>query len=232
MNENDNVKRYEAAAEESDWLEISYLQRNYLKEELESATADDSAGDYYVPPRRRAARAQNAQRQSPEKGKKMPLFFRVAIAVTALVVLLTGLLLIDANFNGNIFETAKTVFTWDALFGKKPAETDNTIKLTPNATITEVAPNGTITLTGGRVATSLKAGKVVAATSKTVTVEIDTDTRIVYSNLTEVLVTVGQDVERGEALGKYAGTMCINIVFEDKVVSNIVGSIDSFVWAS
>jgi hypothetical protein len=101
-----------------------------------------------------------------------------------------------------------------------------------NATVSNIASDGTVSLTGGSICLNLAKGKVKSVTEKSVTIEIDQDIYYVYSSLTEVMVKEGDTVELYDVLGKYQGTLNINVVINNTVVTNITGTSTSFEWSN
>lgn len=212
MNKYENVNKYECEGVESDWLEISYTQRNYLQEE-------EDALNNSLPP------------ITAKPKKKTSKLLKYAVGVLVALIIVGGMLFVDAKTGGNVFQTAKEVFTSTVLGKISQADGDKIkVELPITAQIDSIAADGTIVIKGGKVANCLLAGKVIGVTASTVTVEVDADVKMIYSNLTNVVVVVGQQLTKFDVVGKYQDTTTVNVLYNDQLVTQIVGSDSSFEW--
>ncbi len=74
-------------------------------------------------------------------------------------------------------------------------------------------------------------GKVTAATENSVTVAIDENTSITYSNLTDVYVAVDDVVTTNSLLGKYEKNFTATILNGNgEAVKDVVGSDKQLTW--
>ncbi len=204
------VNRCEAIANESDWLEVSYTKRNYIEEEKASESA------------------QNRVYKSKPRIPKFVKYIAVALAVITIIV---GMIIVDANVDGNIFSTAKSVFTSTLFNGQTPSVASSKVTLPSTAVISNVSSDGTVSLSGGKVATALTTGKVINTTATTVTVQVSDKVKMIYSALTSVLVKEGDELTQYQAIGKYNETTKVNVLYCDELVTKIVGSDYSFEWS-
>ncbi|MEG1527581.1 MAG: hypothetical protein RR248_02545 [Clostridia bacterium] len=197
---------------ESDWLDITYTQRNYLKEE-------EKLSSYSPPPKRKKIKVGN--------------IVKYAVAVVFLLVALAGMLFVKTE-NG-VFQTARLTYTssllqdLDFLSIDKP---DNIVKLPATASIDKVLPDGTVILKGGKVATCLAKGKVIEVKPNSVTIKVDEKTLMVYSNLSKVVVKQGQELEQFDCIGKYEQTTGVSVIYNGEAVTEVVGDTYSFSWES
>ncbi len=198
--EYDGVKSVVCDAEESDWLDISYSER-------------------YVQPQ-------------PKKGKalKMPKFnkaWKIAVVAVMCVAVLTAMLFIDGDFKQDVFDAVKTAVA--SVFGDNKQEAENKINIPCNLNLVDVN-NGVMTFNGGRVATSLTDGKVTNVSETSITVAMDEKTSIVYSDLTSVMVKIGDEVAANCLLGKYDSQYTATITQDGEVVKQVVGSETQLTW--
>ena len=80
------------------------------------------------------------------------------------------------------------------------------------------------------MALSLTQGTVSETTADSVTVSMDDKTSVVYTNLTTVLVNVGDKVDANSLLGKYDEQYQASILQEGEVVKQVVGSETQLTW--
>lgn len=205
--EQNKVSKYQCDAVESDWLDITYTQRKYLEEE---------AAVYEPKPQKKPLLSANA--------------FKTLAVVLVIVAIVCGMIFI--NGNSDIFETARLAYTSSVLKNISGITARITVELPLNATIKGVDSDGTIELTGGRLCMSLSEGKVKSVTQTAVTVEIEEDIYYVYSNLTSVMAKEGDEVTTDTILGQYSEVMKVNVLVNNVVVTNIMGTDNSFEWSN
>lgn len=199
----DGVNSIVCDAEESDWLDVSYSERNYVDK-----------------PKRERKKINFKKINKPIK--------IIAVAVLCLAILAT-LLLIDNQFAKDVFETAKAAFA-STVFAERQQEPVNaSVSIPSNVDLVDVA-DGVATFGGGKATVSFTAGKVTEATETSVTVAIDDSTSIVYGNLTNVFVSVGDDVAVNTLLGKYDGSFTAQICIAGETVVDVVGSESQLTW--
>lgn len=198
--EYDGVKSVVCDAEESDWLDISYSER-------------------YVQPQ-----------QKQKKTRKLPKFnkvWKIAVVAVMCVAVLAAMLFIDGDFKQGVFDAVKTAVA--SVFGDTKQEAENKINIPCNLNLVNVT-DGVMTFNGGRAATSLTDGKVTKVSENSVTVAIDEKTSIVYSDLTSVMVSVGDSVAANSLLGKYDSQYSATITQDGEVVKQVVGSETQLTW--
>ena len=114
--------------------------------------------------------------------------------------------------------------------GNKPTPISAKIELPSNVDLVEVN-EGVATFSGGRATLSFTDGKVTAATENSVTVAIDENTSITYSNLTDVYVAVDDVVTTNSLLGKYEKNFTATILNGNgEAVKDVVGSDKQLTW--
>ena len=205
MSDYQGINTVVSDGEENDWLEVSYANRKYVEE--------------------------NKPKPSVRNNKKyISVLKYTAMALVAFAVL-AGLLFVDSNFDGNVFETARATFTsqlpvWHAVSNAP----DGTIEIPYTMTVDNV-DNGVVYLSGGRAVVSFTDGTVSQVGEDSLTVDIDENTRIVYSDLTAIYVTEGQEVTRNTLLAKYNDTATITILYNGEIVEDVVGSENSVQWS-
>ena len=191
-------------AEESDWLDVSYTERKYLKDQpkqqrFHNAVAKIKTGEAW----------------------------KFAIVAVLCVAVLATMLFVDGDFKQDVFDAVKTAAT--SVFGGGETSKTNQINIPCNATLVDIS-DGVMTFNGGRVALSLTQGTVSETTADSVTVSMDDKTSVVYTNLTTVLVNVGDKVDANSLLGKYDEQYQASILQEGEVVKQVVGSETQLTW--
>lgn len=200
----DGVSSVVCDAEESDWLDVSYSERNYVEQDPEP---------------RKARRNFNIKITKPVK---------IAAIALLCVALLAALLFVDGKFAKDVFQTAKAAYS-TSVFTLPQQKTDvNVIEIPSNLDLVEVA-DGVASFTGGRAALSFTDGKVTAVGEGTVTVAVDDELCIVYSQLTDIYVAVGDEVSVNSLLAKYSDTFCATLTVGD-AVADVVGSETQLTW--
>ncbi len=150
--------------------------------------------------------------------------WKPAAACLVIVGVLIGMRYADAGFVGDVFGYAKDTFTSTIVAPQTEADNPNTVVMPSNA---EVAiTDGDITLSGGSLAVNLKAGTVTDVTETGVTVSVGDKFDIVYSNLSEVLVNVGDSVAQYHVLGKYDDSAIVNLIVDGQKLTGV--SADGF----
>lgn len=193
------VTNYSCDAQENDWLSVTYTQRNYIKED---------------------------ETQKPVKKKDVirrtggwfHKNLKYVVAGVLLLAVVAGMLL--AGGEGGVFQTARTAYTSTLLedVGAINSVTSTyKVNLPATLAVEEITEDGTVVLSGGKVAQCLQSGTVTAITESTLTVKISDDTEIVYSALTDILVKEGETVEQYACLGRYDGSMRVNVVCNGEI---------------
>lgn len=178
----------------------------------------------YVQKKYQKNKAKKANK-TQKRGRKL---FYTAAVVVVLVGAVLGLAFLDTGFVGNIFQTAKDTFT-SGIFAPK----QQIIQLPANAEVYSYT-NGDIVVGGGNVLFNISKGTVksIDAEQGKVVVSISDKYDIVYSNLTEIMVTVGQIVEKYVLIGRYSDTATINVLKEGVKVSEVICQDYKLVWAT
>ena len=191
-------------AEESDWLDISYTERKYIDRPKKSR--------FHLP-------------KIKIKFKKAWTYVAVAFVCVAV---LAGLLFVDGNFTRDVFSAVRTAST--SVFTRPQHITENKVNIPCNLTLIEIN-DGVMTFGGGSVALSLTQGTVKEIAEDSVTIAVDEDTEIVYYNLNNLLVSVGDKIDENAVLGKYDGTFTVAILENGQVVKGVVGSENQLKWS-
>ncbi len=190
-------------AEESDWLDVSYSERKYVEKPAKKKKINFKF----------------------KLNKKIKIFAIAAVCVAALACMM----FIDGNFSKEVFNTVKTAYS-SVFIGNKPTPISAKIELPSNVDLVEVN-EGVATFSGGRATLSFTDGKVTAATENSVTVAIDENTSITYSNLTDVYVAVDDVVTTNSLLGKYEKNFTATILNGNgEAVKDVVGSDKQLTW--
>ncbi len=196
----DVVNGVTSDAEECDWLDVSYSER-YMDKKPQKAV-------------------KNKRKLKLNKG------WKIAIVAVLCVAVLAATLFADGDFKKDVFAAVKTATS--SLFGKT-AQTENKINVPCNLTLVDVN-EGVMTFSGGRAVLSLTDGTVSGVTENSVTVSLDDNTSIVYSDLTSVMVSVEDKISENSLLGKYDGQFVATILRDGEVVKQVVGSETQLVW--
>lgn len=191
-------------AEESDWLDISYTERKYIDKEKKSR--------FHLP-------------KIKLKIKKVWMYAAIALVCVAV---LAALLFVDGNFTDDVFNAVKTAST--SVFTRPENITENKINIPCNVTLMEVN-DGVMTFGGGRAALSLTGGKVTAVGEDSVTVQLSDDTQIVYSQLDNIYVAVGDEIAESTLIGKYSDSYTASIFEKGEIVKEVVGSETQLKWS-
>lgn len=199
--EYEGVKSVVCDAEENDWLDISYSER-------------------YVQP--------EAKQKKTRKFPKFTRAWKIAAVAVLCVAVLAAMLFIDGDFQKSVFDAVKTATA--SVFGAgNQQETENKINIPCNLNLVNVS-DGVMTFNGGRAATSLTSGKVTSVSETSVTVAMDEKTSVIYSDLTTVMVKVGEEVQANSLLGKYENQYSATITQDGEVVKQVVGSETQLTW--
>ncbi len=161
--------------------------------------------------------------------KKMRTIFKVLIVLAVCVAVFGAALLIDNDFSTEVFTAAKNAYTSVIAIFQEPTPTNNTITLPVNVTLVD-SVDGVSTFGGGKATLSFTNGTVTAVDETSVTVAIDDDTTITYTNLTAVFVAVGDTVEQNTLIGKYQGTFSTVIAEDGAVVKQVIASETQLSW--
>lgn len=182
-------------AQESDWLDVSYSKRKYVKPQ-------------------RAAKALRL------KGK---MWYVVAAVVC--VAVMASLLFLDGDFKKEVFDAVKSASA--TVFGGQREQ--NYFDVPANVTLENVQ-DGVMTFSGGRAALCFSAGEVSDVSETSVTVKMQDGIAVVYQNLTDVLVNLGDEVQINSLLGKYKDSFSACILQDGEVVTDVVGSQGRLDW--
>lgn len=204
--EYDGINSVVCDAEESDWLDVSYTERKYVRKK----------------PSGKRKVAQKAEK------RKIKTAWKVAIVAVLCVAVLATMLFVDGDFRNDVFTAVKTATA--TIFNTGDAEkAENKINIPCNLTLTNVA-DGVMTFEGGRVALALTAGEVKDITEDSVTIALDDDTSIVYMGLTSTYVELRDKVSANDLLGKYDGSFTAMILQNGEIVKQVVGSETQLTW--
>ena len=205
--EYDGVNSIVCDAEETDWLDVSYSERNYVAE-----------------PERKKRRL-----KLPRINLKLSKPVKIAIVAALCVALLAALLFIDGDFATDVFQTAKAAVS-SSIFDKGEVDvTAQTVAIPANVNLVDVV-DGVVTFDGGRATLSFTAGTVTDVTETKVVVAIDDTTCITYDGLTSVYVSVGDTVSVNSLIGKYDGTFTATLSVSGETVKDVIGSESQLTW--
>lgn len=205
--EYDGVNSIVCDAEENDWLDVSYSERNYVAE-----------------PERKKRKF-----NIPKLNIKLSKSVKIVIVAVLCVALLAALLFIDGNFAADVFQTAKAAVA-SSIFNKNEQDVAaQTVAIPANVNLVDVV-DGVATFDGGRATLSFTAGTVKDVTDKSVTIQIDETTCITYDNLTSVYVSVGDKVTVNSLIGKYDGTFTATLSVAGETVKDVIGSESQLTW--
>lgn len=157
---------------------------------------------------------------------------KVVVALIIVAVIVAGFgtaMLIDNDFSTEVFTAVKKAYTSVLAIFDGATPTNNTITLPVNITLVD-SVDGVSTFSGGKATLSFTSGTVTLVDEGSVTVAIDQDTTITYSNLTTVFVAVGDSVAPNALIGKYDGTFSTVIVESGEVVTQVVASETQLSW--
>ena len=168
--------------------------------------------------------------QTDKKPRKLGKKLIVALAIVALLVVGFGTaMLIDNDFSTQVFTAVQKAYTSVLAIFDGATPTNNTITLPVNITLVD-SVDGVSTFGGGKATLSFTSGTVTEVTENSVTVALDDDTTITYSNLVAVFVAVGDTVEQNTLIGKYDGTFSTVIAESGEVVKQVVASPTQLSW--
>ena len=168
--------------------------------------------------------------QTDKKTRKLGKKLIVALAIVALLLVGFGTaMLIDNDFSAQVFTAVQKAYTSVLAIFDGATPTNNTITLPVNITLVD-SVDGVSTFGGGKATLSFTSGTVTEVTENSVTVALDDDTTITYSNLVAVCVAVGDSVEQNTLIGKYDGTFSTVIAESGEVVKQVVASPTQLSW--
>ena len=163
-----------------------------------------------------------ARKQFVNKGKVKRVWqkaWKPAAACLVIAGVLLGMRYADAGFVGDVFGYAKNTFTSTIVAPQADDSSKDTIVMPSNAEVTIV--DGDIMLSGGSLAVNFKEGKVTDVTETSVTVSVGDKFDIVYSNLSEVLVEIGDSVAQYHVLGKYEDSAMVNLIVNGQKLTGV-----------
>ena len=189
-------------AEEADWLDVTYAERNYVEPKPKKFSF------------------------------KIKLNKKLAIiaAASLCVLVFACFVAFNTDFRNGIAQTAKQAF--DAVISAFDGKQDNVatkIDIPCNVNLDGVT-DGIATFSGGRTALSFTNGKVTQATENSVTVQLDETVSVVYGNLTSVFVKAGDEVSANDLLGKYEQTFTANITKSGEMVKEVSATETQLTW--
>ncbi len=162
----------------------------------------------------------------PSKPKKR---LKVNLTMTILVVCLVAIISLTAIFwDSELVQDAKNLFVSTIFNG----QTQNTQTLSiPAWWNVENVENGVVEYSGGRVALCLMDGEVSEVTESSVTVKVSDSLTIVYGDLEQIYVSVGDLLSAYDVIAKYDSSATFSMVYENQVVQNVVASLNSISWS-
>lgn len=200
----DGVNSVVCDAEENDWLDVSYSERNYVEE-----------------PKR--------QKSRPHFKFKWNKSLKIAAIAVLCAAVLAALLFADGQFAKDVFKTAKAAFSSTLFDSVQPQPVTATVAIPANADLVDVV-DGVATFNGGRAALSFTDGVVAEVGENSVTVSLDEETCIVYGNLSEIYVAAGDAVKANSLLAKYDGTFTACVTVNGVAVANVIASDENLTW--
>ncbi|MEG1609071.1 MAG: M23 family metallopeptidase, partial [Clostridia bacterium] len=223
------LRVYDCEVSEEEWLDVNFIQKNYLQEEqaqIEQSSINKQSSDKKnwrgIFSRLRKVKAPQVDIEVSGLKKH----YKKVIAGCIAIAMLVCMRFVDSGFVGEIFSNAKTVFTSNIVANYKAKET---IKL-PIATTVEGIENGEVAIVGAKIVYNMCAGTVEKIIENCVEVKIDDNTTLIYSQLGEVLVAVGQQVKQYDILGKYTDNTTFCVVYKGEKVTNVVNTGKDIVW--
>lgn len=201
----DGVNSIVCDAEESDWLDVSYSERNYVEQPQPKKERNRAKFKFKI-------------------GKPLKI---AAIAILC-AALLAALLFVDGQFAKDVFETAKEAFSSTVFDVAKQPVATAAISIPSNLDLVDVA-DGIATFNGGRAALSLTAGTVKSVGEGSLTVAMDDETDVVYTNLSDIYVAEGDAVSVNSLLAKYDGSFNVTVTVSGATV-DVVGSDTQLTW--
>ena len=192
-------------AEESDWLDVSYVERNYVEK-----TGKKIKWNFL-------------------KNKKFLIAAIAFVCVASLAVFMWA----DSNFRKDVFSGAKNAYTtMISIFdGGSASDAQNKINVPCNATLVEIT-DGVAVFEGGKVALSFIDGKISDVSENSVTVTNDSGVAICFGNLTEIFVVEGDQVDQNQLIGRYDGTFTATISDDGQAVSGVIATEREISWES
>lgn len=197
-------------AVENDWLEMRYVKRQEGVEEKQRKKADKEKKPH-----------------KEKSGFKFDKNFFTAKRVTAavcvlLVVVALGVFLIGDNaWSEDFKKAALTVFGAESPI--------NTMDLSATTDIADIE-NGDVIVKSGRLALTLSDGVVANVTESSVSVQLDQNTVVVYSNLKDITAVSGQVVKKYDIIGRYEEMSVINVYFRGVKITDIVEAGRQLIW--
>lgn len=198
----DGVGSITCDAQENDWLDVTYAERNYI--------------------------GASAKAQSKGKVSKKQL---IVAAICLCVAVLACFVAFDANFRNGIVTTVKNAFqaVASALDGKQN-NVSGKIDIPCNATLVDVE-NGVATFGGGRAVLCFASGVVSDVGEDSVTVRLSDGTSIVYGGLTSVLVVNGEELSANDLVGKYENNFTASLLKNGETVTTVSATEEQLIWS-
>lgn len=202
----DGVNNIICDAEESDWLDVSYSERNYVDEQPQS----------------------DKKRKRAKGGFRFTKPLKIIAAAVLCAALLAALLFVDGQFAKDVFETARAAYSASVFESHEQVVATATIAIPSNTDLVRVE-EGVATFNGGRAVLSLCDGIVESVEEGSLTVALDETTRVVYGNLTDVYVAAGDAVSANSLLAKYDGNFTVAVTVDGLIV-DVVASETQLAW--
>ena len=210
---------------ENDWLEVKYATPEQMQEEQKEQSVIKKT---FSKAKQKFAinRPQNKDGYSGKKGFSFILKKCIKpVGVCAIIALLVaGMFFIDGDFIGDVFSYAKDTVTSNAT--SENAKT--TLSLPANATVQ--VTSGDVTLSGGTIAVNFVQGKIKDVTESSVTVFADNGLELVYSNLSEVLVTKDDVVSQYQVLGRYDDSAVVSLLQDGQKITGVTADGYTLSW--
>lgn len=202
----DGVNNIICDAEESDWLDVSYSERNYVDEQPQS----------------------DKKRKRAKGGFRFTKPLKIIAAAVLCAALLAALLFVDGQFAKDVFETAKAAVASTLFDSPEQPVATAAIVIPSNLDLVNVT-DGVATFNGGRAVLSFTSGKVVAVGEGALTVAMDDETELVYTDLADIYVAEGDEVSVNTLLAKYSGSFNVAVTVSGATV-DVVGSETQLTW--
>lgn len=198
----DGVGSITCDAQENDWLDVTYAERNYI------GTTASARG------RKRVNKKQ-----------------LIVAAICLCVAVLACFVAFDADFRSGIVTTAKNAFqaVASALDGKQD-DVSGRLDIPCNVML-ESVENGVATFGGGRAVLCFASGVVSNVGEDSVTVRLSDTTSIVYGGLTSVLVVNGEELSANDLVGKYENSFTASLLQNGEAVTTVSATEAQLIWS-
>ncbi len=246
----DDMPKLVCVAEEEDWLSVNYAEEAFTETPQSEALAGEERGlEIDAPktgldaaPESAALPSENAavpedpnlserelqprfirRKRKNKKHHRKNLWKMVAAAVAGIAIF-CGLLLADGGMQG-VFDYAKQTY----ISVLTTEQTYLSVEL-PACTTVQSVEDGAVVFSGGRLVLNLQSGEVTEAANGTVVVQAGEDLQYRYTGLTDVMVSVSQQVQPQDILGKYENQARVEMFYRGKPVKNMLQENRTLVW--